>query len=70
MFKIGASIGLVSFHDGSVDLLELMRAADDACYVAKKKGRNRIHVYQPTDGRRGGAARRAGLGRAVAPSAG
>ncbi len=50
MFRIGASIGLVSFHDSSVALLELMRAADDACYVAKKEGRNRIHVYQPTDG--------------------
>ena len=49
VFKIGVSIGLVGFHDGNVGLLELMRAADDACYVAKKKGRNRIHVYQPAD---------------------
>ena len=49
VFKIGVSIGLVGFHDGSAGLLELMRAADDACYVAKKKGRNRIHVYQPAD---------------------
>ncbi len=49
VFKIGVSIGLVAFHDGSVGLLELMRAADDACYIAKKHGRNRIHLYQPTD---------------------
>jgi diguanylate cyclase (GGDEF)-like protein len=49
VFKIGASIGMVSFRDGEPGLLELMRAADDACYVAKKKGRNRIHIYQPAD---------------------
>ena len=49
VFKIGASIGLVTFFDGELGSLELMRAADDACYVAKKKGRNRIHIYQPAD---------------------
>jgi len=49
VFKIGASIGLVTFYDGELGSLELMRAADDACYVAKKKGRNRIHIYQPAD---------------------
>jgi diguanylate cyclase (GGDEF)-like protein len=49
VFRIGASIGLVNFASGDVGLLELMRAADDACYVAKKKGRNRIHIYQPAD---------------------
>jgi diguanylate cyclase (GGDEF)-like protein len=49
VFKIGVSIGLVSFRDRDLGLLELMRAADNACYVAKKKGRNRIHVYQPAD---------------------
>jgi len=49
IFRIGVSVGLVSFNDGSVDLLDLMRAADDACYFAKKNGRNRIHAYEPTD---------------------
>ena len=49
IFRIGVSIGLVAFQEGNVGLLELMRAADDACYVAKKKGRNRIHTYQPQD---------------------
>ena len=49
MFKIGVSIGLVTFNDDSTGLLELMRASDDACYVAKKKGRNRVQVYQPAD---------------------
>jgi diguanylate cyclase (GGDEF)-like protein len=49
LFKIGVSIGLVTFRDGDTGLLELMRACDDACYVAKKKGRNRVQVYQPAD---------------------
>jgi len=49
VFKIGVSIGLATFRDGGIGLLELMRACDDACYVAKKKGRNRVQVYQPAD---------------------
>jgi len=48
-FKIGGSIGLVTFCDSSVGLLELMRASDAACYIAKKKGRNRVQIYQPAD---------------------
>ncbi|HVN35709.1 MAG TPA: amino acid permease [Casimicrobiaceae bacterium] len=49
IFKIGCSIGLVTFCDSSVGLLELMRTSDDACYIAKKKGRNRVQIYQPAD---------------------
>ena len=49
IFKIGGSIGLVTFCDSSVGLLELMRTSDDACYIAKKKGRNRVQIYQPAD---------------------
>ena len=45
VFKIGFSVGMVNFHDGKRTLIEVMRAADDACYVAKKNGRNRIHVH-------------------------
>ena len=49
VFKVGVSIGLVTFCDNSVGLLDLMRASDDACYIAKKKGRNRVQIYQPAD---------------------
>lgn len=49
VFKVGASIGLAPFQQGDTGMVEIMRAADDACYVAKKKGRNRVHVYQRED---------------------
>ena len=49
VFRIGVSIGMVNFHDAKWSLIEVMRAADDACYVAKKKGRNRFHVYETVD---------------------
>jgi len=47
-FEVGASIGLVPFT-GSENLTRIMVAADAACYIAKDKGRNRVHVYQDTD---------------------
>ncbi|MCO6411452.1 MAG: EAL domain-containing protein [Thiogranum sp.] len=48
-FEIGASIGLVPITDSHVTTSELMMTADSACYIAKDKGRNRIHIYEPTD---------------------
>ncbi|MEO5702345.1 MAG: EAL domain-containing protein [Gammaproteobacteria bacterium] len=48
-FAISASIGLVSFSDDNLALTEILSAADAACYVAKDKGRNRIHTYAPDD---------------------
>jgi EAL domain-containing protein (putative c-di-GMP-specific phosphodiesterase class I) len=38
------SIGLVTFGAG-VTTPDILRMADSACYVAKDKGRNRVHVY-------------------------
>jgi diguanylate cyclase (GGDEF)-like protein/PAS domain S-box-containing protein len=48
-FMIGASIGIVIIDADSGDLNSILGAADAACYAAKSKGRNRIHVYQPDD---------------------
>ena len=48
-FEVGASIGLVPITHNHVTTSELMMTADSACYIAKDKGRNRIHVYKPTD---------------------
>jgi len=48
-FQIGASIGLVEFSDASQGIDELLIAADQACYAAKDKGRDRIEVYRPDD---------------------
>ena len=48
-FDIGASIGLVPISADSGSLTDVMSAADSACYVAKDRGRNCIHIYQADD---------------------
>ncbi len=48
-FRVGLSIGVVPITQDTVGLTELLSAADSACYVAKERGRNYVHVYQPDD---------------------
>lgn len=48
-FSIGVSIGLVAIHEASEGITGTLRAADNACYTAKEKGRNRIQVYREDD---------------------
>lgn len=49
-FKIKASIGLVALDKSHFeDIKALLGAADDACFLAKEEGGNRIKVYEPED---------------------
>ena len=48
-FAIGVSIGLVAINADSEGLTSLLSYADAACYAAKDRGRNRVHVYQAED---------------------
>jgi diguanylate cyclase (GGDEF)-like protein/PAS domain S-box-containing protein len=49
VFGVGVSIGLVPIGPGCGDLAQVLSAADAACYVAKDRGRNRMHEYQLDD---------------------
>ncbi len=47
-FNVGCSVGVVPIH-GQDSSVELMRRADCACYVAKEKGRGRVHLSKEDD---------------------
>jgi EAL domain-containing protein (putative c-di-GMP-specific phosphodiesterase class I) len=44
--NIGVSIGVVEINKDSESIVNVMSAADVACYAAKDSGRNRVHTYQ------------------------
>jgi diguanylate cyclase (GGDEF)-like protein/PAS domain S-box-containing protein len=48
-FTVGVSIGISSINIASGNAVDLLKEADAACYAAKEKGRNRVHVYSPDD---------------------
>ncbi len=48
-FNLGVSIGLVPIDAASASIADVLSAADGACYTAKEKGRNRIHVFRHDD---------------------
>ncbi len=49
VFSIGMSVGMVAIDRASSDAASLLTAADAACYVAKDRGRNQIHLYETRD---------------------
>jgi diguanylate cyclase (GGDEF)-like protein/PAS domain S-box-containing protein len=48
-FTISVSIGVSSINIASGSAVDLLKEADAACFVAKDKGRNRVHVFSPDD---------------------
>ncbi|UOA09071.1 EAL domain-containing protein [Methylobacter sp. S3L5C] len=48
-FKVGVSIGISSINTTSSNAVDLLKEADSACYAAKDRGRNRVHIFLPDD---------------------
>jgi len=49
VFRVGVSAGLVPLGPDAGSLTDVLSAADAACYVAKERGRNRVHLFEPDD---------------------
>jgi len=50
-FKIRASLGVIPFWQQYEDVKTILAAADDAIYIAKEEGGNRIKVYETQEDR-------------------
>src|SRR5690606_24021015 len=46
VYRVGASIGLVPISMENNSLKQVLNQADNACYIAKEGGRNRVVVHQ------------------------
>ncbi|MBW7903411.1 MAG: EAL domain-containing protein [Rhodocyclaceae bacterium] len=49
VFAVGASIGMIAVDGAAKDVAELLSLADQGCYLAKEKGRNRVQVCRRDD---------------------
>ena len=49
VFAIGVSIGAVLLAPGRMSTTDALRVADAACYIAKERGRNRVHLSAADD---------------------
>lgn len=48
-FDVGVSIGVAPITADSGTATQLLSTVDAACYVAKDKGRNQVHIFEPDD---------------------
>ncbi len=48
-FAVGASVGVVPITRDTLSVNEALSMADNACYIAKERGRGRIHLYHVDD---------------------
>lgn len=46
---IGCSIGITGISPATASAAEVLSQADLACHLAKRGGRNRVHLYNPAD---------------------
>lgn len=47
-YGVGASVGMVAVTGHHASAADVLRAADAACYAAKRRGRNRVEAHQPS----------------------
>ena len=45
-FSIGISIGVVEINANSINTDRILNDADEACYIAKENGGNKVHIYR------------------------
>jgi len=48
-FDLGVSIGVMALTRENDTINEVLSTADNACYIAKERGRNKVYVYSPGD---------------------